>query len=234
LYNPDTTVNYEVGYKSAWFDSLLTWNISLFYIDWKNIQVGDLSAGGSFPITINGNDAKSQGIETDIQTQIGDHWLLRSAYSYTNAELTQDAPQLVDGTAQSGDRLPGSPEHQGSVIVTYMHQVGGGLDINVDYGITAQSDVYTKVGMGDTCCRDFGEALPGFALSHAAVSVAGDRWEARLYSDNLFDRYAETGVRLDQSFLGSTGPSQDFQRRSYFKYMATPRTIGIDFRYKIK
>ena len=53
-----------------------------------------------------------------------------------------------------------------------------------------------------------------------------------IVSENLFDKYAETGVRLDNSLIGSAGPSQDFQQRNYFKYMTTPRTVGFDFRYK--
>jgi iron complex outermembrane receptor protein len=106
------------------------------------------------------------------------------------------------------------------------------MDLQLDYGLTSQSDVYTKLGMGSNCCRDSGEALPGFTLSHAALSLSGKKWVARLYSENLFDKYAETGVRLDDSLTVSAGPTQDFQLRNYFKYMTTPRTVGLDLRYK--
>ena len=152
-YKPDTATNWEFGLKSSWLDGALVANGSLFLVDWESIQVAETSAGGAIPITINGNDAESKGVELDASWSIGDSWLVQAGYAYINAELTQDAPQLAGGTASSGDRLPGSPEHQGSLLVNYMHSFSGGLDINVSYGLTTQSDVYTKLGNGSSCCR---------------------------------------------------------------------------------
>ncbi len=165
--------------------------------------------------------------------------------------MTQDAPQLAGGAASDGDRLPGSPEHQASLLVNYMHSFSGGLDINVSYGMTTQSDVFTKLGNGSNCCRidgglnsGVGETLSGFTLHNASVTVSGSQWDLMLYVNNLTDKYAETGVRNDGSFRvssietplmddGATPTGQDpFTFRRFGNYMVTPRTIGLDFRYR--
>ena len=100
--------------------------------------------------------------------------------------------------------------------------------------MTSQSDVFTKIGDGDDCCRDFGESLSGFTVHSGSVGLFTETWDATLFADNIFNKYAETGVRLDTSYLGYDGGPSNFTLRRYFNNMITPRTIGIDFRYRFR
>ncbi len=238
-YDPDFVTNWEIGVKSSWLDNALVFNGSLFFIDWEDIQVAETSAQGAIPITINGNDAESKGVELSLDWQIGDNWMIRSGYSYTEAELSQDAPQLAGGTASAGDRLPGTPEHQGSLLINYLRTLGNGLDLSISYGLTTQSDVYTKLGNGSGCCRidnggfsGEGQVLAGFTLHNASVAIARNQWELMLYADNLTNKYAETGVRNDPSFLVSSIEANAFTYRRHSKYAVMPRSIGLDFRWR--
>ena len=38
-FGPDTTTNYEIGIKSEWLERRLLFNLTAFYIDWKDTQV---------------------------------------------------------------------------------------------------------------------------------------------------------------------------------------------------
>ena len=40
-YGPDTLTNYEAGLKSEWLENRLQLNVSLFYMEWEDIQIND-------------------------------------------------------------------------------------------------------------------------------------------------------------------------------------------------
>jgi outer membrane receptor protein involved in Fe transport len=235
LIEPDTTTNYEVGLRSVWMDGRLLLNAALYYIDWNDIQILGTSNTGGLPITVNGGKAESKGVELTTRWSITDNLELAANYTFNDAQLAEDAPGLVDGVdAFDGDRLAGSPEQQGTLLLAYTRPLDNGLTLMADYSLTAVSDVYTKVGL-----RDNGEALPGWAVHGLSFSLTEGAWTARLYADNLFDKYAVTSVRRDRTYIRRLGtgptdvvPEEQFASRTYFQSMLRPRTIGLEFSYR--
>ena len=235
LYQPDTTDNYELSVRSQWLDQSLTLNAALYYIQWNDVQVATTSFSGGFPIVVNGNAAESSGIEIDLNWQITDNLLMRSGYSFTAAKLAEEAPLLADGNAGKGDRLPGSPEHQGSLFFDLNLPINSAVEFFGSYGFTAQSDVFTDIGAGSSCCRVEGaESLSGFTIHYLTVGLRGEQWEASLFADNLLDEQAVTGVRPPggRTFIGRAGGAADYALRRYFNYVITPRVVGLDLRYR--
>ena len=157
--------------------------------------------------------------------------------------MTEDAPFLFgvideQGTAiqdfydgKAGDRLSGAPEQQLSMGFKYSTEILNGKGLDIVYGLTAQSDVVTKVGG-----RADGELIPGFALSNVSATVTENNWAVTLYIDNLFDKYAYTSVRRDRADLGlNQVPSQALNRvdllRNYGRFVVQPRKLGVKFSY---
>jgi outer membrane receptor protein involved in Fe transport len=103
--------------------------------------------------------------------------------------------------------------------------LSNGWDLDASYGFTATSNVYTKVGL-----RGDGEILGGYTVHHASVGIGRDRWQATLYADNLTNKFAETSVRQDPTFIRDVG---GFSLRRYFRNVIRPRTVGIEFRYSL-
>ncbi|MET0984881.1 MAG: TonB-dependent receptor [Steroidobacteraceae bacterium] len=238
-YEPDTTTNYELGVRSEWLGGRLLLNGSIYRIDWDDLQVAGATLNGSVPITTNGNGARSQGFDFSFATQLTERLFIRGAYAYTNAELTEDAPNLltqfvppgfgseyVDGS--DGDRLPGSPKHQGSMWLTYDMPWSSAYSVRLNYGLTAQSDVLTRTGR-----LAGGEALGGFAVHHASASLQADHWTLSLYAKNLFNKYAFTGVRSNvraaQALADIDG--NPVRVRSYYHDILRPREVGLRFSY---
>ena len=132
----------------------------------------------------------------------------------------------VDG--EDGDRLPGSPEHQGSIYASYIQPLGD-MDLTLNYGISAVGDVLTKTGG-----RANGEELPGYAVHSLSASLAADAWDITLYADNLLDKYAVTGVRTDKARIQTVSDINggDVNVRSYYNNVLRPRTIGLRATYR--
>lgn len=238
-YGPDETKNYEIGLRSMWLDSHLTLNGSLYYIEWEDPQLDSSTLLASLPITINGEGAETQGVELSFEWLLTDHLSLRGSYAYTKAELTDDVKDLVStveppgfGTirvdGKDGDRLPGSPEHQGTIYANWDIPMGD-MDLRLNYGITAISDVLTKAGE-----RANGESLSGFAVHNFAAALAADKWNLTLYVDNVLDKYAETGTRTDPARVQTLGDinGDPVYTRGYFHNMIRPRTIGLRASYR--
>ncbi len=242
LYTPDETTNYELGVHSQWMDNRLTLNGAIYLVEWDGPQLASSTLNASIPITKNGEGAEATGIETSFQFYATDNLTFRGSYSYNKAELTDDAPDLmrtfvppgfnstaifVDG--QDGDRLPGSPEHQGTLFVTYNMRVMD-MPLTLNYGIAAISDVITKTGE-----RASGETLSGYAIHTASASLDAGAWTATLYANNLTDKYAETAVISNTSSLQTTSDinGDPVTARSYAKNVLPPRTIGLRFTYEM-
>ncbi len=240
-YQPDETQNYEIGWRTLWMDQALMFNVAIYYIDWTDPQLASTTENASLPITVNGSGARSQGMEMSFNWLINDNWSLRGSYAYTDAELTDDAPDLlstveppgfrtstirVDG--EDGDRLPGSPEHQGNIYANFYTGIGA-MDLNVSYGITAISDVLTKTG-----ARANGEALSGYAVHNLAAALSSDTWTVTFYADNLLDKYAVTGVRSDTAYLQVVSDinGDPVTPRRYSQNVLRPRVIGLRATYR--
>ncbi|WP_158971253.1 TonB-dependent receptor [Paraglaciecola sp. L3A3] len=243
-YAADTTVNYELGFKSAWLRNKFHFNGALFNVDWKDAQVAGSTQNGLQPITRNAGTANAKGIEISTRAIMTDALTAYATYAFTQAELTKDVLGLFgngdgDGAADndgdidalSGDRLPGSAEHQLSFGIKYSTEVWDGKSLDIVYGLTSQSDVITQIGN-----RESGESLGGYSLSNISASIAENSWTATFYVSNLFDKYAYTSARTNKGNIGlATAPdvnTNGFEiSRSYGHYLATPRKVGVKFSY---
>ncbi len=241
-YFPDTTTNYEVGVRSQWLDRRLTFNGALYYIDWKDPQLATVTENGALPIVTNGDGARSKGIELSFDARVTQRMTVGVSYSHTSAELSAVAPSVlhafeppgfgstgtVDG--QPGDRLPGSPQDQGTVRFGYNLPLSAGRNIDINYGISAIGDVITTIGE-----RAGGQRLGGYAVHTASAVLHGSRWTAGLYAQNLLNKFAITGVRSRQAFVQTVTDinGDPVHVRSYAEEMLRPREVGLKFTYSL-
>jgi outer membrane receptor protein involved in Fe transport len=230
-YLPDKTVNWELGVRSQWLDHRLTVNGSLFYIDWEDPQLQGLTAQ-SAGITTNGEGARTRGVDLSVNAAITSRLKIAANYSYTDAELTARAVGLVRTSAGRedglpGDRLPHSPRHQGSFHVNYARPVGQ-QELLLHYGITAVSDILTTVGG-----RGVSDTLGGYAVHSLSAAWRTDRWTLSLYADNLFNKFAITGVEKDRGFIENLADvnGAPVPVRRYQSFYLTPRQFGLRFTY---
>ncbi|MFC3120171.1 TonB-dependent receptor [Agaribacter flavus] len=233
-YGPDTTRNHELGIKSQWLDGLLTVNGAVYQIDWEDNQLSSATVNASVPITINANGAESKGFEMSFKWLAADGLRLNGSFSRVLSELSADVPSLVrsieppgfttrfiDG--RKGDRLPGSPETQASFSATYSQELSNDAELFYSADFAWQSDILSRTaGYGSSF------TLPSFGVANAGISYITDDWTVTAYANNLFDKFAETGV---QSTELSNQTVNGASVRSFVTNVLRPRTFGVRFTY---
>lgn len=240
-YFPDTTQNYELGFKSQFADRTVTLNGALYYIKWDGPQVSSATVIGLQPITINGSGAESKGFELAAAWKPTPELEFRGSYAYTDPKLTELAPNLIryfvppgygptlylDG--EDGDRLPGSPKNQAAFFAKYETPITDTIDIGLSYSFNYQSNVLRTVGNKGNAYR-----LPGFSIHNLALTASSsDGWTAQIYADNVFNKYAVGGVRGNADYnqvLADLNGDPVYQR-TFGEFVLAPRTIGLRMTY---
>ena len=167
---PEEGEGFEIGLKTEWFDRRLLATLAYFNLTKQNVATADPN-DPRFSVAT--GEQQSQGIELDIIGEILPGWNLIASYSYIDAEVTED------NRIETGNQLPGVPEHSASVWTTYEVQSGAlaglGLGIGFNWVGARQGDLANSFD------------LDSYFLTNAAVSYRRDNWRFALNIENLFD-----------------------------------------------
>lgn len=215
-FGPDTTTNYEVGIKSEWLDRRVLFNLTGFYIDWKNTQVTGVTPLNLTYIS-NAGAAVSKGAEMAASWIPLRGLTLGINASYTDTHLTVDVPGLG---GVRGDPLPSTPRFSGSTTVHYEHPIA--QDFMGQFDTT-----WRYVGARNTAFPGSTDIIGNYRLASystldLSAGVSRNAWSARLYVRNATNRY---------SYLFVLPPGAEDAPTS--NVILQPRSIGlsIDVKY---
>lgn len=229
-YGPDKVKNAEFGVRGQLFDKKLSFSLSAYHVGWNGIQLSGQTVNGAIGITVNGGKAVSKGIDFSFNANPFPGLNLRGNYSYMDAHLTEDVTQLLSVAGgdlvdvYAGDRLPGSTKNSGALGATYEFPVGLNSVI-LGWTSTYMGGIYTRTGL-----RGGGERLPSYVMHRATVTYKAENYEVSLFANNIFDKYAITGVSNDLTRYGLV--NDGVISRYYAQSVATPRVIGLEARVK--
>lgn len=211
----DTLTNYEFGLKSDFLDRRAVLDLSLFYMDWNNIQISVTRNGTGF--TANAGGARSQGAELSLLLRPTRGFSVAMNGAYVDAKLTEDA---AGAGAVTGDRLSRSPKWSASVLADYEFLLSGAWAGHFGGGIRLVSDRPQGFpGSSSFVVAD------GYQAIDLNAEVGNGKWAFKAYVKNLTDSHAELSSSVLTSALG------DAVRRTGTPLQ--PRTIGlaVDVRY---
>ena len=108
-FDPEYSLNYEIGIKTPLLKSLIYSDVALFYIDWKNQQIYQTVPSGRGSMLKNAGHSVSKGGELTIKTIPLKGFELTAAYGFTNALFVS---YLVNSsTDYNNNFLPYVPRH---------------------------------------------------------------------------------------------------------------------------
>ena len=236
-YDSDELKNYEVGWKTSWFDRALRWNGAVYEQKWSKFQFAFLGQN-SFTEIHNGPDATIRGVETDIIWTPAEGLSFTASGAYTDAKTDNNLCLFDDPTfacnndpdnlvsAPEGTRLPITPKVKLSLNGRYEWSVDNFRpygQFSLSYRDSAASDLRTAIRENGTLNIIDPAALQGRVPSATVLNLAvGTMWNdlmAELFITNVTDERAQL-TRYEECGFCTQRP---------YAVVETPRTIGVRF-----
>jgi outer membrane receptor protein involved in Fe transport len=208
-FDSDTTKNFEVGTRFDLIDNTLSVDLTVYHIDWDNIQAR-LFTPDVRAYTTNGGGADIDGMELSLTLRPTRGLTFQSNVSYNDARLSEFLPDTfaAGGGYAKGTRLPGASEWilSNSIDLSFPDsRLKPRFGIAHRYLSSAPVDFAGSLEKGDFHIVDL----------NASIAVT-DQIELGVFAKNLFDQYGISNAPF--AFAGS---------------VARPRTIGATVRFSL-
>lgn len=117
-YQSSDLWNYEIGARTDWFGHRLQLDATVFYMDWKDLQLTQTDANRVFSFVANIAAAHSAGIELALQATpfTGMRWLSSAALM---EPVTDERYESPSGPVEEGTLLPGAAKFTMANVVSY-------------------------------------------------------------------------------------------------------------------
>ena len=239
-YKADWLTNYEIGWKTTWFDNRVRFNGAVFTQTWDDFQFALLGAQGLTEIN-NAGSAQIDGIEMDLSWAVTDHLGISAGMAYLNSELTdnfcgfvnengnpetrKNCPQsdgegnvtFNDPQAPKGTKLPVTPDLKANATARYKFEVAT-FDSYLQGAVVYADDRRTDLRTAE---NDIIGDMPAYTVVDFAAGFGKDGWNVELFLTNAFDELAQVSrfAQCAEAVCGS----------EVYVVPQRPRTIGIKF-----
>jgi outer membrane receptor protein involved in Fe transport len=223
LFNPETDLNLEAGYKADMLDHRLKINADVFYLHRHDAQIttsfqSDPSDPDDFVFyTGNAASGHNYGLESDVDWRATDRVTLGADLGLLQTYFEDFVQQGASGTTllTVSRELANAPHWQAAVNATYRDPRGPFARIDV----TGMGGYYFDLPPNETTSKPYG-------LLNAKIGWETARWSAYLSGRNLLDkRYPVRGF-----YFGDVPPNFSNQ---VFIQLGDPRTwvasVSVNF-----
>src|SRR5688572_29851099 len=237
-YSSDELKNYEVGLKSEWLDNRLRFNLAAYFMEWEDFAVQLEDPTQLFQLGfVNLASAEIPGVEADVAFSVNDNWQLDGAFSWNDAETSEDTTlsfgeddegNPLELFVPKGERLPLTPDWSATLGIEYRSsgqlfnaQPFGRFDVAyVGESVNSLEGIESVVSGNAPVVQD------AYTTGDLRIGLDGDTWSASFFVDNVWDERAE----IFYSNRWGPAPSPGFhggQRLS----VNPPRTYGLQLRF---
>ncbi len=218
-FDPESVTSYEIGIKSEWFDRRLRLNAATFYMDYKDLQINDISfsqnTGTLILRTDNIGSAEIQGLELEIQAVPMPGLDIGATLGYLDFDITSLDPTLQVQTVNLNTKNVRTPEWSASTHLQYTWPWR-------DYG---EFSVRGDWAFEDSSFSDIANTPSVIRKAHSIVNarisfeMPKNGWQLTLLGTNLTNKRV---INSGSSDLGAFGFTEAIYNR--------PREWGVTIR----
>ncbi|TPE61366.1 TonB-dependent receptor [Sandaracinobacter neustonicus] len=214
-FGPEVLWNYEAGVKSTLFERRLLANVTLFRMDWDDIQITQNNPDTPIydPTIGNGGKARSQGVEAELLARPFDALTLGANIAVVDAKYRGGT--LPNGTPLA--YIPLAPAYTAALNASLEVPLGGrfGLTLLGEYNMQGRTYL--------TPDNDPDGRVAPYGLLNLRATIRPDkgRWSVALWGKNLTDETYM--VRLFNQY------NSDLVGQKHI-ILGAPRTWGVTMR----
>jgi len=184
-YSHDTTTNYEIGTKGKILNGALSFDLSIYRIDWSDIQLGLTVPTTVLGYSANAGTARSEGVELSLESRPIAGLTLAGWVAYNDARLVKALPSTAGDLANlpEGSRLPMSSKWSGSVSVNHEFDLGSDLRAHIGGSVSYVDDRIGGLALAPL-------VFPSYVQADFNVGVEYRTFQFDLYVNNLTDKRA--------------------------------------------
>ncbi|HWJ69077.1 MAG TPA: TonB-dependent receptor [Sphingobium sp.] len=218
-FGPESQISYELGQRSMFFDRRVRWNNTVYYGDYKDIQLSgritSITPGGSFPVTVLTNAAKARiwGLESELQAEISDRFSINAAGSYTNFKyldlgVASELAATSGPTLQSMQRYTPKWKLNAGFLAT--------LPVLEDLGSLTLAGDYSYQTKQYPDARNLPELLiPAYGVLNARLTfkTIDNGWQISLTGTNILDKsyfYNKNYISGNFQLKGNPAPGAEW------------------------
>lgn len=203
FWDPETTLNYEIGIKSQWLDNRLRLNGALFYQNYEDFQVTQNLIEFANVLVLNAAKVKSMGVEFDFVASMTDNLIFDGSLAYVISEYDK----FSDATC-----VPGTPACDNGFKDLSGEQLDNAPKLAFNFGAEYRADLAPWNGVDwfarlDTIYKSsqnlFYEQYPqtrqgSYYLLNGRIGIeANNGWKVTIWGNNLTDKDYLAGALLD-------------------------------------
>ncbi|NCF15375.1 MAG: TonB-dependent receptor [Gammaproteobacteria bacterium] len=212
-FDKESLVSYEAGLKGSAYGGRLRTGMSLFFIDYTDMQYFLFDQTGT-QANINVKSSEIVGGELELTAQPADSLLLNLGVAFTESEILEYEEVegvLVPASEIIGREVPGAPVVSVNFSLQHTASLSGDLDLVSRLDYEHRGKTYWTLDNVDT--------QSAYNLTNLSFALEKEHWSARLYVNNLFDEeYIEWFFA--RRFIGLPAD---------IAWPSKPRQVGLEF-----
>ncbi|WEK42001.1 MAG: TonB-dependent receptor [Candidatus Sphingomonas colombiensis] len=228
-YKSDTVWSYELGAKGKALNGAVSFDASVYQINWDNIQQRVLLATCGLGYIANQGKARSRGFDMSLNVKPTNGLTLGFTLGYTDAAFTETllatngVPMVVAGDGIGNQPAFAAPPWQGTASAEYRFPIGSNRGyIRADYQYASKGRLTTFLDPRIPGSDPAWGVTPETHMVNARVGMKiNEAVDASLFVNNLLGEQDILINRRDN--IASTLFQQQSQR---------PRTIGLSLTYR--
>jgi len=197
--SPDTVWNYEAGVKGDLLDHKLSFEASVYHIDWSHIQL--TTSYNNVTLLANAGKAQVDGAELQAVARPTRNLTIGGNLAYTNARITSVEPGVTATVgAAKGDPMPATSRWTSSATVDQLVPLGSVVDGQIGATLRYQSPTFNSFPASPSYPN---VKLPAITTVDLRAGVRFRRYQLQFRVENVFDRNGIINIRTSPGIPGT-------------------------------